>query len=117
MAGNLDAAELQMPGKPGNGWPSRSQVKADVAVASTCRSDAIAKVAAQAACKVLGLERLERLTINHGRHSFINHALAGGRTLAEIRDPASHSSVLTASVYLHVAVDDDGQVGELFGLR
>ena len=30
------------------------------------------------ACKVLGPERLESLTIHHGRHSFISHALAGG---------------------------------------
>ena len=67
------------------------------------------------ACKVLGLERLKQLTIHHGRHTFISHALAGGRTLAEVRDAAGHSSVLTTSVYLHVAVDDDAVVGELFG--
>ena len=33
------------------------------------------------ACKVLGAERLASLTIHHGRHTFISHALAGGRTL------------------------------------
>jgi hypothetical protein len=27
------------------------------------------------------LERLGALTIHHGRHTFISHALAGGRTL------------------------------------
>jgi integrase len=32
------------------------------------------------ACKVLGLERLRGLTIHHGRHTFVSHALAGGRT-------------------------------------
>ena len=37
------------------------------------------------ACKVLGRERLETLTIHHGRHTFISHALAGHRTLAEVR--------------------------------
>ena len=57
------------------------------------------------------------LTIHHGRHTFISHALAGGRTLAEVRDAAGHSSVLVTSVYLHVAVADDGAVGSLFQVR
>ena len=35
------------------------------------------------ACRALGWERLRTLTIQHGRHTFISHALAGGRTLAE----------------------------------
>jgi hypothetical protein len=34
-------------------------------------------------CKILGAARLETLTIHHGRHTFISHALVGGRTLAE----------------------------------
>ena len=46
------------------------------------------------ACKALGRERLRMLTIHHGRHTFISHALAGGRTLAEVRDAAGHSNVL-----------------------
>src|SRR5262249_49245965 len=37
------------------------------------------------ACKALGLKRLRTLTIHHGRHTFISHALAGGRSLAEVR--------------------------------
>src|SRR5262249_54809595 len=37
------------------------------------------------ACKVLGLNRLRTLTIHHGRHTFISHALAGGHLLAEVR--------------------------------
>lgn len=65
------------------------------------------------ACKVLGRERLETLTIHHGRHTYISHALAGGRTLAEVRDAAGHANVSITSAYLHVAVEDDG-VGELF---
>ena len=65
------------------------------------------------ACKVLGAERLELLTIHHGRHTFISHALAGGRTLAEVRDAAGHANISITSGYLHVAVDDDG-IGELF---
>jgi len=65
------------------------------------------------ACKILGRERLETLTIHHGRHTFISHALAGHRTLAEVRDAAGHANVSITSAYLHVAVEDDG-VGELF---
>jgi integrase len=67
------------------------------------------------ACKVLGAERLEFLTIHHGRHTFISHALACGRTLAEVRDAVGHSNVSITSAYLHVAVDDDGTPGDLFG--
>jgi integrase len=66
------------------------------------------------ACRVLGAERLRALTIHHGRHTFISHALAGGRTLAEVRDAAGHSNVSITSGYLHVAVDDQS-VGALFG--
>ena len=66
------------------------------------------------ACKSLGLERLRTLTIHHGRHTFISHALAGGRTLAEVRLAAGHSSLHTTSVYLHIAVDDDATPGRLF---
>lgn len=67
------------------------------------------------ACKVLGAKRLERLTIHHGRHTFISHALAGGRTLAEVRNGAGHANVSVTSGYLHVAVEDEG-VGRLFGV-
>lgn len=66
------------------------------------------------ACAVLGKERQAELTIHNGRHSFISHALAGGRTLAEARDAAGHSNVSTTSVYTHVAVEDDGELGDLF---
>jgi integrase len=54
------------------------------------------------------------VTIHHGRHTFISHALAGGRTLAEVRDAAGHANVAITSVYLHVAVDDEDVVGDLF---
>jgi integrase len=66
------------------------------------------------ACKILGKNRLESLTIHHGRHTFISHALAGGRSLAEVRDAAGHSNVTMTSAYLHVAVEDDETVGHLF---
>ena len=65
------------------------------------------------ACKVLGAKRLEQLTIHHGRHTFISHALAGGRTLAEVRDAAGHANVSITSSYLHVAVEEEG-LGVLF---
>ena len=68
------------------------------------------------ACRVLGTARFETLTIHHGRHTFISHALAGGRTLAEVRDAAGHANVSITSGYLHVAVDDETGVGNLSSL-
>lgn len=59
----------------------------------------------QAACKAFGVERVRQLTIHHGRHTFVSHALAGVRTLAEVRDAAGHGNVSITSVYLHLAVD------------
>jgi hypothetical protein len=47
-----------------------------------------------------------------GRHTFIDHALAGRRTLAEVRDTAGHANVSITSAYLHVAVEDQA-VGNL----
>jgi len=67
------------------------------------------------ACKVLGRPRLAALTIHHGRHTFISHALAGGRTLAEVRAAAGHSNVAVTSAYLHLVVDDAETIGSLFG--
>jgi integrase len=66
------------------------------------------------ACKDLGPARLKSLTIHHGRHTFISHALAGGRTLAEVRDAAGHANVSVTSGYLHARVEDDDSVGRLF---
>jgi site-specific recombinase XerC len=62
-------------------------------------------------CKVLGLARLRTLTIHHGRHTSISHALAGGRSLAEVRLAAGNTNLAVTSIYLHVAVDDDDGVG------
>jgi integrase len=67
------------------------------------------------ACKILGMARARTLTIHHGRHTFISHALAGGRSLAEVRAAAGHVSVAVTSGYLHVVVDDEEGVGDLFG--
>jgi len=85
------------------------------------------------ACKVLGAERLiigrecfsrrstkagqfytKHLTIHCGRHSFCSHALAGGRSLVEVKEAAGHQNIATSSIYLHVIGDDDGRVGDLF---
>jgi integrase len=66
------------------------------------------------ACRILGWDRLRTLTIHHGRHTFISHALAGERTLAEVKAAAGHASLLTTSVYLHVLVDEREEVGALF---
>ena len=66
------------------------------------------------ACRALGDARLETLTVHHGRHSFVSHALQGGKSLAEVRDAAGHSNIATTSVYTRVASEDDGQVGDLF---
>jgi integrase len=65
------------------------------------------------ACKVLGTARLASLTIHHGRHTFVSHALAGGRTLVEVRDAVGHANVTVTSGYLHVAVET-AEVGCLF---
>lgn len=66
------------------------------------------------AIKVLGSERVTMLSIHCGRHSFCSHALAGGRTIAEVRDAAGHANISTTSIYLHAVLDDDDQVGSLF---
>ena len=67
-------------------------------------------------CKILGGARLESLTIHHGRHTFINHVLAGGGSLAKVRDAAGHCNVSITSGYLHVAVAHEVGVGNLFRL-
>lgn len=75
----------------------------------------------QIACRALGKDRLligqdqtktgrkynKYLTVHHGWHTFCSHALAGGRTLAEVRDAAGHSDISITSVYLHVVTDGD----------
>ncbi|MCK4342132.1 MAG: tyrosine-type recombinase/integrase [Phycisphaerae bacterium] len=65
---------------------------------------------------MLDPDRVSDLTIHHGRHSAVSHWLAAGRTLAEVRDAAGHANVAITSVYLHVAVEDDGTVGDIFAV-
>jgi integrase len=69
------------------------------------------------ACRPLGVNRLANLTIHHGRHTFISHALAGGRSLAEVRDAAGHGNVTITSRYIHAGIDSDEQLGVLFPMR
>src|SRR5262249_51169002 len=66
------------------------------------------------ACKALGLKRLRTLTIHHGRHTFISHALAGRRSFAEGPAAAGHTNGATTSAYLHVLVDENESMGYLF---
>jgi len=66
------------------------------------------------ACRVLGEDRAEELTVHSGRHSFCSLALAGGRSLAEVRQAAGHSSVATTNLYVHLCTDDDDEAGNLF---
>jgi integrase len=68
----------------------------------------------RSACKALGAERLRTLTIHHGRHTFISHALAGGRTLVEVRAAAGHANVAVTSAYLHITLDNVEPFGNLF---
>lgn len=52
------------------------------------------------ACKALGEERLERLTVHDGRHTFASYAVQA-KGLAWARDALGHSSVHTTSIYSH----------------
>jgi hypothetical protein len=45
---------------------------------------------------------------------FVSHALAGGRSLAEVRAAAGHANVAVTSAYVHIVVDEEEAVGELF---
>lgn len=73
-----------------------------------------ARMRFKAACKCLGSERQSQLTIHHGRHSFISHALHSNKSIVEVRDAAGHASLATTSIYAHLVSDDDGKVGNMF---
>jgi integrase/recombinase XerD len=55
------------------------------------------------------------VTIHDGRHSFISHALHGGRSVVEVQAAAGHSSLATTTIYSHLIDDGDETVGNLFG--
>lgn len=73
-----------------------------------------ARMRFKVACKCLGSERQSQLTIHHGRHSFISHALHGRKSIVEVRDAAGHASLATTSLYAHLVTDDDDTIGNLF---
>lgn len=75
---------------------------------------AAARRSFQSACRCLGKERADSLTIHHGRHSFVSHALDGGKNIVEVQRAAGHSNVATTSIYCHL-VNSDQTVGNLFG--
>jgi integrase len=68
----------------------------------------------KAACRCLGAARVAEITIHHGRHSFVSHALHGGRSPVEVQQAAGHASLAVTTIYAHL-VDEDEQVGNLFG--
>ena len=78
-----------------------NQVAVERRLAVTCYASRF-----RTACRCRGEERRANLTIHHGRHSFISHALAGGRTLAEVMRAAGHTNISITSCDVHVAVDD-----------
>lgn len=55
----------------------------------------------------LGLDRAKQLGVHAGRHSFCSHALATGRTLAEVRDAAGHANISITNVYVHALETGD----------
>lgn len=67
----------------------------------------------RSSCRVLGEDRLKGLTIHHGRHSFVSHALLK-RPITAVRDAAGHSSISTTNYYAHLLDVDDKNVGNLY---
>jgi site-specific recombinase XerC len=92
-------------------FPFLSQAKSKIGKALSVRN---AQARWKAAIKVLGQERQAGISIHCGRHSFCSHALAGGRSLTEVRDAAGHANVSTTSIYLHAVCDDNDAIGNLF---
>lgn len=67
----------------------------------------------KACCRVLGRERVAEITIHHGRHSFISHALHAGRSVVEIQRAAGHSSLGVTTQYAHLV--SESSVADIFG--
>lgn len=57
------------------------------------------------ALKVLGRDRVKRLSIQKGRHSFCSHALMGGHSIAEVREAAGHANIATTTSYFQLTSD------------
>lgn len=58
--------------------------------------------------------RSRKLGVHAGRHTFCTHALASGRSLAEVRDAAGHHSISMTDNYLHVMPGSDQDLPDLF---
>jgi integrase len=65
----------------------------------------------KACCRCLGPERVARLTIHHGRHSFASHAIKKV-DVVRVRDACGHSSLAITDLYAHVV--DASPVNDLF---
>ncbi|KKN24085.1 hypothetical protein LCGC14_0898320 [marine sediment metagenome] len=69
------------------------------------------------ACRCLGSDRLEGLTVHHGRHTFVSVALHVGRSVAAVRDAAGHSNLGTTNIYAHLIDDDNAHIPDLLPLN
>lgn len=58
------------------------------------------------AISALPADRIADLSIHTGRHTFVSHALAGGRSLAEVMFAVGHGSLRTTQIYLHLVARD-----------
>lgn len=58
-------------------------------------------------------QRAKMLSTHSGRHSFCSHAIHIGRSPAEVRDAAGHSSISVTDIYAH-AIDREG-IPDVFG--
>jgi integrase len=47
--------------------------------------------------------------VHCGRHTFISHAIASGRSLVEVRDAAGHTNIAVTSIYLHALPNDNAR--------
>lgn len=61
----------------------------------------------------LGRQRASELSIHTGRHTFISHSLAAGRSIIEVQRAAGHYSILTTQIYMHLVNRTD--VPDVFG--
>lgn len=59
------------------------------------------------AIRALPKDRVRRLNVHCGRHTFISHSLHVGHSLVSVRDAAGHLNVATTNGYLHL-VEQDG---------
>lgn len=69
----------------------------------------------RSAHKVLGPERRISLNILHGRHTYLSHALAGGRAMALARGAAAQVNATVTFCHLHAESDDERLAGCLGG--